>query len=639
MFKSLEASGLNGFLGVSGSIFEGSLNEFFANAMVISGTIVSSVAKRKLVIMMDVFAEAFQLLTEGLVIFSDLPAKAVAEMKAFFSSTGVPFRPPNKQKDMKVEYWLLHDIVAKYLCTKAGLFDLVTSKKLEMMVAINAGLKVNWGHILFQTLVAMVYIPAVTTAPEHRRCSGLTAAAAANKSRATQGRTRAHGRAHHRATNLHAQQHPSSESGTSSSTITQQQAGHHRAAQQLAREAADHQRHLARPRARPSRGAALQISGRDARQARIQSRGNLVKRHLALATGCAGHGQRSRAMHGQRASVARARARGDDDEAPPCAAAPWPLRYSIGYPRMSASGESSTTMHRLLHASGSHPIPPPDDPNRRRRGRTLLDIKKKRGTKRTKPVKPTEYVEALAAYKSFLFLSGWNLNNLPNSPRPMEEGWCLPQSRYAAWEAVSLKMSEYEEWARFRTECKLYEMELNKKVDKHRANFDPAKPSANYDHMCIRFLDRELKEIIKKHRAQRQLTGLSLLVLESSVVGFATDDILQITWTEGRIVSNQGKTARDPEEEEQPAKAAEQRIITIEHRAHEEEQPAPEAEETTRIEQQAQKHVEELSPVVENVEETEAVNSQEHQAQEEEHHAQGEEHQAQEEEHQAQADE
>ncbi|KZV40348.1 RING finger and CHY zinc finger domain-containing protein 1-like [Dorcoceras hygrometricum] len=35
---------------------------------------------------------------------------------------------------------------------------------------------------------------------------------------------------------------------------------------------------------------------------------------------------------------------------------------SIGYPRMSASGEFSTTMHRLLHASGSHPIPTPYDP-------------------------------------------------------------------------------------------------------------------------------------------------------------------------------------------------------------------------------------------------------------------------------------
>ncbi|KZV30177.1 hypothetical protein F511_20807 [Dorcoceras hygrometricum] len=35
---------------------------------------------------------------------------------------------------------------------------------------------------------------------------------------------------------------------------------------------------------------------------------------------------------------------------------------NIGYPRMSVSGESSTTMHRLLHASGPHPIPPPNDP-------------------------------------------------------------------------------------------------------------------------------------------------------------------------------------------------------------------------------------------------------------------------------------
>ncbi|KZV34464.1 NADP-dependent D-sorbitol-6-phosphate dehydrogenase-like [Dorcoceras hygrometricum] len=35
---------------------------------------------------------------------------------------------------------------------------------------------------------------------------------------------------------------------------------------------------------------------------------------------------------------------------------------SIGYPRMRASGESSTTKHRLPHASGPHPIPPPNDP-------------------------------------------------------------------------------------------------------------------------------------------------------------------------------------------------------------------------------------------------------------------------------------
>ncbi|KZV15641.1 hypothetical protein F511_33678 [Dorcoceras hygrometricum] len=43
---------------------------------------------------------------------------------------------------------------------------------------------------------------------------------------------------------------------------------------------------------------------------------------------------------------------------------------SIGYPRMRASGESSTTKYRLLHASGSHPIPPPNDP--KLRGRAVI---------------------------------------------------------------------------------------------------------------------------------------------------------------------------------------------------------------------------------------------------------------------------
>ncbi|KZV50698.1 hypothetical protein F511_25567 [Dorcoceras hygrometricum] len=38
---------------------------------------------------------------------------------------------------------------------------------------------------------------------------------------------------------------------------------------------------------------------------------------------------------------------------------------SIGYPCMKVSGESSTTKHRLLHASGPHPISPPNDPKKR----------------------------------------------------------------------------------------------------------------------------------------------------------------------------------------------------------------------------------------------------------------------------------
>ncbi|KZV28632.1 hypothetical protein F511_38357 [Dorcoceras hygrometricum] len=38
---------------------------------------------------------------------------------------------------------------------------------------------------------------------------------------------------------------------------------------------------------------------------------------------------------------------------------------------------------------------------------------------------------------------------------------------------------------------KLYEKQLQEAVDKHRAEFDKAALSANYDHMCIRFLERE----------------------------------------------------------------------------------------------------------------------------------------------------
>ncbi|KZV48039.1 hypothetical protein F511_26450 [Dorcoceras hygrometricum] len=52
---------------------------------------------------------------------------------------------------------------------------------------------------------------------------------------------------------------------------------------------------------------------------------------------------------------------------------------SIGYPRMSASGESSTTMHRLLHASGSHPIPPPNDPKTNQYNQDLGLIHSKNG--------------------------------------------------------------------------------------------------------------------------------------------------------------------------------------------------------------------------------------------------------------------
>ncbi|KZV26379.1 hypothetical protein F511_38572, partial [Dorcoceras hygrometricum] len=81
--------------------------------------------------------------TEGMTSFLDILSQTVVEMRGRFSSSDVPFKAPIKKKEMKIEFRLLHDIVAKALCAKAGSFDMVTSEKFDLMVAVTAGLKVN----------------------------------------------------------------------------------------------------------------------------------------------------------------------------------------------------------------------------------------------------------------------------------------------------------------------------------------------------------------------------------------------------------------------------------------------------------------------------------------------------------------
>ncbi|KZV29048.1 hypothetical protein F511_15139 [Dorcoceras hygrometricum] len=169
-------------------------------------------------------------------------------------------------------------------------------------------------------------------------------------------------------------------------------------------------------------------------------------------------------------------------------------------------------------------------------------------------------------------------------PNPVEEH-CLLVLK-SAWEEVSSKMTEYVEWALFRTDVRLNTIMSMTPIASMAKIEDEFMPLAEID-LVSELLERMLL---------------------------------------GRIVSNKGTTTLDQETEQQPTKEAEQRILSIEHQAHEEEQPDPEYEETVRIEQQAQEKIEEISRVFENVEENEAeaeaVNSQEHEAQEEEHQAQ-----------------
>ncbi|KZV24470.1 hypothetical protein F511_19101 [Dorcoceras hygrometricum] len=159
MFNTVEDTGLKGFLEVSSSVYDSAVLEFFANAKVVAGMVVSLVANRKLALKKYVFSEAFGLPTEGMDSFLDIPTQKVVDMRRRFSGSNVPFRIPNKKKEMKMEYHLLDDIVAKALCAKGGSFDVVTSNKFDMIVAISAGLKGNLAQVLFQTLVVMVNMP------------------------------------------------------------------------------------------------------------------------------------------------------------------------------------------------------------------------------------------------------------------------------------------------------------------------------------------------------------------------------------------------------------------------------------------------------------------------------------------------
>ncbi|KZV56156.1 hypothetical protein F511_29669 [Dorcoceras hygrometricum] len=155
MFNTLVDTGLEEFLTTSGSVYEAAVVEFFANARVIAGTIVSFVANRKLEMMKEISAKAFGLPTEGATSFLDVPKENVVEMRNRFSASDVPCRAPSKKREMKMEFRLLHDIMAKALCAKAGSFDMVTSEKFDLVVEI-AGLKVTWVQVLFQVLVNMV---------------------------------------------------------------------------------------------------------------------------------------------------------------------------------------------------------------------------------------------------------------------------------------------------------------------------------------------------------------------------------------------------------------------------------------------------------------------------------------------------
>ncbi|KZV33009.1 splicing factor 3B subunit 1-like [Dorcoceras hygrometricum] len=156
MFEALISSGLSGFLGCSSAIFETALVEFFHNASVRDGVVVSTIQGKPVAISEELFANTFVLPLEGLSGLHEVPQDLVLEARRAFSYDGKLVSTSCEKRKLVFEFRLLNDILAKSVMVKAGSFDAVTHERFLMMTAIYGDVPVNWSKILFKVLKDMV---------------------------------------------------------------------------------------------------------------------------------------------------------------------------------------------------------------------------------------------------------------------------------------------------------------------------------------------------------------------------------------------------------------------------------------------------------------------------------------------------
>ncbi|KZV13955.1 hypothetical protein F511_44728 [Dorcoceras hygrometricum] len=156
MFQALVASGLQGFLGCSAVVYEEALVEFFANGHVRDGLVVSSVDGVLVEISEELFAETFELPVDGLGDLSEMPKDVVFDARSIVSLSGEPISLSGRKNQMKFEFRLLYDIVAKAISVKAGSFNAITVEKFSLMTAVVCSVRMNWAKFLFSILKKMM---------------------------------------------------------------------------------------------------------------------------------------------------------------------------------------------------------------------------------------------------------------------------------------------------------------------------------------------------------------------------------------------------------------------------------------------------------------------------------------------------
>ncbi|KZV18597.1 hypothetical protein F511_42169 [Dorcoceras hygrometricum] len=156
MFQALVASGLQGFLGCSPVVYEEALVEFFANGRVRDGLVVSSVDGVFVEISEELFAETFELPVDGLGDLSAMPKDEIFDARSIVSLSGEPISLSGRKNQMKFEYRLLCDIMAKAISVKAGSFNAITVEKFSLMTTVVCSIRMNWANFLFSILKKML---------------------------------------------------------------------------------------------------------------------------------------------------------------------------------------------------------------------------------------------------------------------------------------------------------------------------------------------------------------------------------------------------------------------------------------------------------------------------------------------------
>ncbi|KZV18183.1 dystroglycan-like [Dorcoceras hygrometricum] len=137
-------------------IYEAALVDFFEKASVRDGVIISTVAVQLVEISEEWFVESFDLPVDGLSELSEIPKDVVFDARSIISMSGEPVSLSGKKSQMKIEYRLLCDIMAKSISVKAGSFNAITVEKFSLLSAVVCGVRMNWSSVLFNILKKMV---------------------------------------------------------------------------------------------------------------------------------------------------------------------------------------------------------------------------------------------------------------------------------------------------------------------------------------------------------------------------------------------------------------------------------------------------------------------------------------------------